>query len=532
MNTQKTFFLTLLMVTGLFAAPGLADTFKNKATGETFDGFMTQKRTGGKTLVYNNDKQEMAPLDLTEYEVTFNGKGRKDNVFIVPITQSEALLSQVVSETIAKTIIDASNKGPQAIIVQIDDPGGRGDYMKIICSAITQTTNCPVYAYISGKEYGGAFSAAALIAMACDKVFIAPTASIGAVAPFFGNTLTKEDFSKYISTYSSDSLGSYNVLAMALADAQNRPPLLVRALIDKHLSVEEVTDGTTRAFVQKDDRQPNQTRIRTLAEGVDNSVTADSLTQAMVVTAVLNLPATVAIEVGLADGTAESLTDVLAAVNLPGAQLTNASGIDSVLKKYKAARRNIAGSLSRIQWLEDRSSLLENQLGDIENQLRTGTVTREVTQRGNFNRRTSVALPENYDRYYYDPQEGNRTVSIGDTYTIGGRRDDRRDNNNRQTETVVTQVPAASITQVQRELVAVLNDLIVEYRRTMSQAKRWPGSLPPEIPYQTLEQNWNSAVTLRDSVLRQPAYVQPDVQQQQQAVPSSSGGNRNTRNRR
>lgn len=505
MNTDKRRTKMILLVPLFLTAVSVADTFTHKETGEVFNGFMTQKRTGGKTLVYNSDKKEMTPISVNEYTVVFNSTGRKDNVYVVPITQSQVLLSQVVSETIAKTIIDASNKGPQAIIVQIDNPGGRGDYMKIITSAITQTTNCPVYAYISGKEYGGAFSSAALIAMACDRVYIAPTASIGAIGPVFGGGVTDEDFLNYLATYSSDTLASYNVFAAALAHEHNRPALLVQALIDKHLSVEEVTDGSRRDFVRSDERQPNQTRIRTLAEGVDASVSSDTLTQGQVANAVLNLPPTVAVEVGLADKVVESLSGVLAELNLTDAQLTNAGGIETAVTKYTAARRKIAESLARIQWLENRSALLEEQLTEVEKQLRTGTVTREITQRqAAYNRRNRVDLPPDYDRYYYDPV----SVSSG-VVTSSFRRNNRRAP--RQTETVVVQEPATSIDQVQQELIAILNDLIVEYRRAMSQGKRWPGSLPPDVPYQLLENNWNSAVTLRDYLLRQPVYQQQPI---------------------
>ena len=179
----------------------------------------------------------MTSINLNDYDVVANSSGRKDNAVVVPITQSEVLLSQVVSEKIAETIIDASNKGPQAIIIQIDNPGGRGDYMKIITSAITQTTNCPIVAYISGKQYGGAFSSAALIAQACDTIYISPTASIGAIGPFTGAGVSDEDFANYIATYCSESLASYSIYATALAHKHNRQPLLVRALIDKRLSV-------------------------------------------------------------------------------------------------------------------------------------------------------------------------------------------------------------------------------------------------------------------------------------------------------
>jgi ATP-dependent protease ClpP protease subunit len=524
MNTRTKLFVTLLFIAGMFSEIGFTDTFTNKETGETFFGFVTQKSTGSRTLVYNNDKSGLMSINLNDYEVVLNSRGRKDNVVVVPITQSEVLLSEVVSEKIAQTIIDASNKGPQAIIVRIDNPGGRGDYMKIITSAITQTNNCPVAAYISGEQYGGAFSSAALIAQACDKIYISPTASIGAIGPYSGAAVTDQEFADYIATYCSDSLASYSIYATALAHERNRPALLVRALIDKGLSVEEVTtiDGR-REFIQKDDRQPTQTRVRTLAEGVGNTNPQQPIPQGQIVNAVLNLPPTVAVEVGLVDKIVNSLNGVLTEMNLEDVKLTNASDVENMIKKYSAARRNIAESLSRIQWLEDRAAVLEDQLTEIETQLRTGTVTREVT-RGNRNpyRRSTVPLPDNYYGYYYDPgiTSRGRFPLYGNRYITGGRK-----RSTRETETVVTQLPNASAAQVQRELVVVLNDLIVQYRRVMSQAKRWPGGLPPDIPYQTLQQNNDTAVALRDYLLSQSFPGQPGVQQPVPVAPPATRRN-------
>lgn len=526
MNTRTKLFIMLLFIAGMFSGVGFTDTFTNKETGETFSGFVTQKSTGSRTLVYNNDKSELMSINLNDYEVAVNSRGRKDNVVVVPITQSEVLLSQVVSEKIAQTIIDASNKGPQAIIIRLDNPGGRGDYMKIIASAITQTNNCPVAAYISGEQYGGAFSSAALIAQACDKIYISPTASIGAIGPYTGAAVSDQEFADYIATYCSESLASYSIYATALAHERNRPALLVRALIDKRLSVDEVmTSDGRREFIQKDDRQPTQTRLRTLAEGVANTDSQQSMPQGQIVNAVLNLPPTVAVEVGLVDKIVDSLNGVLTEMNLDDVKLTNASGIENTLKKYSAARRNIAESLSRIQWLEDRAALLENQLTDIEQQLRTGTVTREVTRREGMTpyRRDRVYLPDNYFSYYYDPGSlsRGRLISPNDRYVTQGRNTPR----SRESETVVTQLPNATVAQVQRELVVVLNDLIVQYRRVMSQAKRWPGGLPPDIPYQTLQQNNDTAVALRDYLLNQSLLGRPGVQQRVPVVPQATRRN-------
>jgi membrane-bound ClpP family serine protease len=137
-----------------------ADTFKHRETGEVFNGFATQKSIGNRTRVYNADLQTFKPIVLAEYDVTPNAKGRRNSVIVMPLKQAEVLLSKAVSETLANAIVDASNKGPKLIVIEIDNPGGRGEYMKNISTTITKTLNCPTVAYISGGTYGGAYSAA------------------------------------------------------------------------------------------------------------------------------------------------------------------------------------------------------------------------------------------------------------------------------------------------------------------------------------------------------------------------------------
>ncbi len=490
--------MLIIFLLGVFVTSCFADTFKNKESGETFTGFMTQKHAGGKTLVYNSDEKKLASVVLNDYEVAYDSQGRKDTVVVVPITQSEVLLSKVVAEKIAATIINASNKGPQFIIVQIDNPGGRGDYMKIIATAITQTKNCPVVAYIDDKQYGGAFSTAAVIAMACDKVFVAPTASVGAIGPIVGTTVANEEFNNYIAAYCSDSLASYSIYTTALAHENNRPALLVRALIDKRVSVVEVKDiHDNREYIQEDDRQGTQTIVRKLAEGLAKTDSSQTITQAEFINAVLNLPPGLAVDVGLADKVVNSITDIPSEMNLSEVQLTKASGIDKVIKKYSAARRNIAEGLARIDWLEERTSDLEGQFKEIEKQLRTGTITRQV-------KRGRTRLPDDYEGYYYDPSTG----TISDSVTLRGNRNSLRNRRNRthETETFIIEEPATDLETVQEELLLVLGDLIGEYRRVTASAKRWPGSLPPEIPLQMLVKNRDSAEAFRDYLLDLPDY--------------------------
>ncbi len=481
--------ILFFMMLGCFVTVSFADTFVNKETGESFSGFMTQKSDGKKTLIYNDDEKKLTTINTNEYEITTNSQGRKDSVIVVPVTQSEVLVSQVVAEKIAETIIEASNKGPQFIVVQIDSPGGRADYMKIISTAITQTKNCPVVAFIDGQQYGGAFSTAAIIALACEKVYIAPTASMGTVGPITGPALTDEDYASYLSLYNPYTF-EYN----SIAEYRHRPKILAEALVNRKISVIEVTnlDGT-RDFVKKDQRQPTQTVVRTLAEGLDSS-SDQTVSSEDVIRTTLHLTAATAVDVGLADKVLNSLTDTLSEMNVPQAQLTKAPGIDNVIKKYSAARRNISKALSRIDWLEDRTSLLEEQFKEIEKNLRTGTVTREV-QRGRSR------LPANYDAYYFEPS------TVADGVVLRSRDSSRYDRNrSRGSETIITEVPATDLETIQQELLGVLGDLIAEYRQVLTLARRWPGGLPPEIPYQMLTQNSESARAFRDYLLDLPDY--------------------------
>jgi hypothetical protein len=97
-----------------------ADTFENKETGETFTGFVTQKSTGGKTLVYNSEESKMTPVVLNDYVVTTDRKGRRDTVTLLQLTEPQIMLSDSISKLAAEALTDASNKGPQAIIIEID----------------------------------------------------------------------------------------------------------------------------------------------------------------------------------------------------------------------------------------------------------------------------------------------------------------------------------------------------------------------------------------------------------------------------
>lgn len=473
---KKTFYRLWLLLC-VFVGASLGDTFKHKETGEIFNGFVTQKSTAGMTRVYNSTQKKFVPVNLNEYEVTLNAEGRRQNVVLVPILQAEVLMSQTVAEQVAQTIVDASNAGPLAVIIQIDSPGGRGEYMRTIAAAITQANHCPMIAYISGGTYGGAFNAAAIVALSCDKIFVAPTTSIGAIGPLVGSSRTTADYTTFLETYAPETLSTYSTYVTALAQEHNRPQALARALIDRKLAVIEVTntDGSSD-FILRDDRQPNQTIVRTLAEGAGSQSQTDESTSVSavdVIGAVLNLTAAEAVRTGLADGVASSRQEVLDAMGIAAVPVVPAQGIDNVIKKFTAAKRNISAGLAQIERLEAQASLLDESLQQLQQQLTTGTETRETLR--------VVPRQRVDDQSRTESRYSNSGTPPSTNYPASSR------------ERVTSVQPVMDPIYLQNQMAGVLRQLINEYRRVYNLAERWPGGLPISLSLSTLQANLNSA---------------------------------------
>ncbi|HDS84182.1 MAG TPA: hypothetical protein ENN97_03175 [Phycisphaerales bacterium] len=503
-------FAALVVSLGAVAS---ADTFRHRETGEVFYGFRTNRRAGGKLQVYHSEEKKMITIEENQYDITLDSNGRRNTIVHIPIRQAEALISKVVSDRIAQTITDAANSGTQLIVIDIDSPGGRGEYARTIASTIEQTTHCPVAAFISGGEFSGVYSAAALIALACDEIYIAPSASIGTVGPMTG-AFTNEQFVSYLNLYSSDTLVAYAGYAMSLVD-QESLRLIVRALVDKSVSVVEVEDINNKiSFIERQNRQPTQTIVRTLAEGVSVTPSRESSAEgplpAEIIGRVLMLSSAEAVRIGLADHTASSVEDIARARGVSDARVIQSSDINDTVRRFAAARRTIGQGLATIERLEDYAATLENQIARVEDQLRTGTVTREVSRMEPLTRRRRVDFPRRVDEFY--------GIDFGDTAITRNSRtrstqSARARRQASESERVITDQPIASLDVLRSEQAVVLRNLIAEYRRVITLARRWPGGLPPELPAQTLENNMNSASALLDQIMRLPIQTyQPPTQ--------------------
>lgn len=486
-----------------------ADTFKHRSSGETFTGFQTHKKSAGKTLVYNAELNKFIPMDLTDYQITFDNKGRRDSIMVVKLDQPEILISETVAAAVADSILKAADQGPKAMIVQIDLPGGQGLPMRTIAEALAKAADsagCRVVAHLPGGRYGGAFSAAAIVALACQQIYISPTASMGAVGPMVGGgAMSNEEYMQFLETYSPDTLSTFSVYAVALAQRHNRQELLARAMVDKQLSIAEVRspDGK-QSLVEVSQRQDSQSVIRMVTEGLSAAAAAGDSASLQGYSKLLSLPSAEAIRWNMADKQAATLQEVMNDLSLAQTPTVNVAGFNTTIPKFVAARKNLDQLLTKIQWEENRVATLEEHLAEMEKIALTSTSTREVTRRGQYEtyRRGTVRLRTEGvppTRYYNERDYADEEIPLQDRYG----RDIRREREGyTQREKVISEEPSGNIQEVRIQIMAVLTEMGADYQRAINLSKRWPGALPAGISVDTLQKNMNSAQALYTVIQR------------------------------
>ena len=478
---KHTIIITMIYFCGSVCC---ADTFRNRLTGEVFHGFATQKKKQNLTMVYIGDEKKFKSLNLGEFDITHDARGRRNNVVVIPLKSEEIIISQVVVETVSEEIISASNKGPRFIMIEIDSPGGRGDYMRQLCSVITKTDNCPVVAYVKGGKFSGAYSAAAAVALACDKVYIAPDTVMGTVGPAVGNL--RDDYnSGHTEMFSSKNLSAYKSYIAALAEKNNRPVVVAMAMLDRTIEVIEVVDKDgKKTLIDKSERQSSQSVVRTWSKqfvkpGAGLYGSADQTNQMT-----LTLTPTDAIYTRMADKIVSSRAEVLQDMGASDAKLISKGSLtDKIIRKFVAARRNLSRILASVDFLQERADELEKQLNE---------QNREVTVTSFQNNRTS----SRFDNRLSDRIDRQRGL-----YQTVPRMRGRRIRERLESEVVVESETGLNRNDLLDEISFVLIDLIRDYNKAIVLARRYPGALPLGMNVTMLEKRFDTAEVLYNSVI-------------------------------
>jgi membrane-bound ClpP family serine protease len=218
-------------------------------------------------------------------------------------------------------------------LVEIDTPGGRVDYAMRMCTAITRTDKCKVVAFIKGGQYGGAISAGSAVALSCNKIYMANNTVIGAATLVTLPKDRKENEDTRKRNYGDvvdEKLSSvWRAYLASLAQHNNRPGLLARAMVDREIAVVEVNQAGKRLFIEPVNKGPEQQVVRTWNK-------AGSL---------VTLTAQEAVECSIADGLVQSREQLLQQLGVGDANVI-------VEKKMANARRELQIAQRRVDEIE------------------------------------------------------------------------------------------------------------------------------------------------------------------------------------
>lgn len=143
-------------------------------------------------------------------------------VYRVPVT---GVVELGLAPFIERSLLEAEAAGADAVVLDIETPGGRVDAAQRIANAL-EDSPVPVYAYVNRRAY----SAGALIAMATQGTYMRDGAVMGAATPITGEGERAPE--KIVSAMRSEM--------RALAQRRGLDPRIAEAMVDENIEVEGV----------------------------------------------------------------------------------------------------------------------------------------------------------------------------------------------------------------------------------------------------------------------------------------------------
>lgn len=151
----------------------------------------------------------------------------KEAIYVIPV---KGVIDLGLSSFIKRSILEAKDNNAKAIILEIDTFGGRVDAAVEITDALEKVKQIPTIAFIDNQ----AWSAGALISLACSKIIMSPGSSIGSAEPRVMGLTNKDELSD------EKTVSALRAKFKSLAQGNNYPVNLAAAMVDKDIEVKQV----------------------------------------------------------------------------------------------------------------------------------------------------------------------------------------------------------------------------------------------------------------------------------------------------
>lgn len=197
------------------------------------------------------------------------GGGANASSGLVVVIPVQGLIEPGIGHFLERALDDAESRGAATVILDINTPGGRLDTVLEMRDAILDSPLRTI-AFVNRE----AFSAGALITIASEEIWIAPGGVFGAATPVLGGE-----------TADAKTVSAVRSTFRATAETRGRDPLIAEAMVDPEVVVPDLDTSTT----------------------------------------LLTLTSDQAIQYSYADGVAADRADLLSALGLSGAEISEVS---------------------------------------------------------------------------------------------------------------------------------------------------------------------------------------------------------------
>lgn len=140
--------------------------------------------------------------------------GGAGEVWVIPVTGT---IDRGLSRFITRAVSEAEAAGAAAVVIAVKTLGGRVDAALEIRDRLLAST-VPVLAFVEGR----AWSAGALIALACERIVMAPGSSIGAAEP---------------RPFDAKTVSALRTEMESTAERRGRDPQLAAGMVDRNLVI-------------------------------------------------------------------------------------------------------------------------------------------------------------------------------------------------------------------------------------------------------------------------------------------------------
>ncbi|HYF36500.1 MAG TPA: NfeD family protein, partial [Prosthecobacter sp.] len=156
---------------------------------------------------------------------TYSGK-----VVVIPVGEDD-LMARARFEFMSRTLKRASDEGAEAVIFDIDTPGGYAWETTNLMMKDLQKLKSRSVAFVNPR----AISAGAMIAVATDAIYVAPASSVGAATPVLGNGAPMDEAMR------AKTNSAMMSMARTVAEQKGHDPRVIESMIDGNRDL--VIDG-------------------------------------------------------------------------------------------------------------------------------------------------------------------------------------------------------------------------------------------------------------------------------------------------